>query len=58
MSIASKIYLCKLATANLRTDNSAAGNRRLAQRRVMWFIEYSISYQVLSYIDSFVLRNP
>ncbi|AEI50196.1 hypothetical protein [Runella slithyformis] len=36
-----------------RTDN-----RRLAQWRVQWLIEHSSSHQLLSFIDSFVLRNP
>ncbi len=36
-----------------RTDN-----RRLAQWRVAWLIEHSISHQLLWCIDSFVLRNP
>ncbi len=36
-----------------RTDN-----RRLAQWRVTWLIEHSISHQLLWCIDSFVLRNP
>lgn len=35
-----------------------APNRRLAQWRVTWLIEYSTSHQHLWYIDSFVLRNP
>ncbi len=41
-----------------QTDNRAAGNRRLAQWRVMWLIEHSTSHQLLWCIDSFVLRNP
>jgi hypothetical protein len=36
-----------------RTDN-----RRLAQWRVQWLIEHSISHQLLWCIDSLVLRNP
>ena len=36
-----------------RTDN-----RRLAKKRVQWLIEHSISYQLLSWVDSLVLRNP
>jgi len=35
-----------------------AANRRLAQWRVTWLIEYSTSHQLLWCIDSFVLRNP
>jgi len=35
-----------------------AANRRLAQWRVKWLIEHSISHQLLWCIDSFVLRNP
>jgi len=33
-------------------------NRRLAQWRVQWLIEHSISHQLLLCIDSEVLRNP
>jgi len=33
-------------------------NRRLAQLRVTWLIEYSTSHQLLWCIDSFVPRNP
>ncbi len=36
----------------------AATNRRLAQWRVTWLIEYSTSHQLLWCIDSLVLRNP
>ena len=35
-----------------------AGNRRLAQWRVMWLIKHSTSHQLLWCIDSLVLRNP
>ena len=34
------------------------GNRRLAQWRVQWLIEHSISHQLLWYVDSLVLLNP
>ncbi len=40
-----------------RTE-ARTGNRRLAQWRVMWLIEHSISHQLLWFIDSLVLRNP
>jgi hypothetical protein len=33
-------------------------NRRLAKKRVQWLIEHSTSYQLLCWVDSFVLRNP
>jgi len=33
-------------------------NRRLAKKRVQWLIEHSTSYQILCWVDSFVLRNP
>jgi hypothetical protein len=36
----------------------AAGNRRLAKERVQWLNEHSISYQLLCYVESSVLRNP
>jgi hypothetical protein len=39
-------------------ERMPAGNRRLAQWRVTWFIEHSTSHQLLRCIDSFVLRNP
>lgn len=35
-----------------------AANRRMAQGRVKWLIEQSISYQLLCWIDRLVLRNP
>ena len=34
------------------------GNRSLAKKRVQWLIEHSISYQLLCWVDGFVLRNP
>jgi len=40
-----------------RTE-SPAGNRRLAKKRVQWLIEHSASYQLLYWVESFVLRNP
>ena len=33
-------------------------NRRLAQWRMTWLIEYSTSHQLLWCIDSFELQNP
>jgi len=30
----------------------------LAQWRVKWLIEHSTSHQILSWVDSLVLRNP
>ena len=39
-------------------DRSTTGNRRLAQWRVTWLNEHSISHQLLWCIDSFLLRNP
>ncbi len=33
-------------------------NRRLAKKRVQWLIEHSASYQLLCWVESFVLRNP
>ena len=43
----------------IQTKNrKTAPNRRLAQWRVKWLIEHSTSHQLLSCIDSFVLRNP
>lgn len=39
-------------------ERSPAANRRLAQWRVTWLIEYFTSYQLLWCIDSFELRNP
>jgi hypothetical protein len=37
---------------------NTSGNRRLAQCRVPWLIEYSTSHQLLWFIDSFVHRIP
>jgi hypothetical protein len=37
---------------------TTTGNRRLAKKRVQWFIEHSTSYQLLCWVDSLVLRNP
>ena len=36
----------------------AAASRRLAKKRVQWLTEHSTSYQLLCWVDSFVLRNP
>ena len=47
----------KLLTYNT-ADRNTAGNRRLAQWRVKWLIEYSTSHQLLWCIDSFELQNP
>jgi len=33
-------------------------NRRLAKKRVQRLIEHSTSYQILCWVDSFLLRNP
>jgi len=33
-------------------------NRRLAKKRIQWLIEHSTSYQILCWVDSFVLRIP
>jgi len=43
---------------SLQEQSITAANRRLAQWRVKWLIEHSISHQLLWCIDSFVLRNP
>jgi hypothetical protein len=42
----------------LQKNNTAAANRRLAQWRVKWLIEHSISHQLLWCNESFVFRNP
>lgn len=42
----------------MRTEKARTANKRLAQWRVKWLIEYSTSHQLLWSIDSFVLRNP
>ena len=34
------------------------GNSGFAKKRVKWLIEHTTSHQLLSYVDSFVLRNP
>src|SRR5690554_1423196 len=41
-----------------RSKEARTANRRLAQWRVKWLIEYSASHQLLWCIDSFVLLNP
>ena len=38
--------------------DSTTHNRRLAKKRVQWFIEHSTPYQLFCWIDSLVLRNP
>lgn len=43
---------------NNQQNRKPAHNRRLAQWRVKWLIEYSTSHKLLWCIDSFVLRNP
>jgi len=40
------------------TERRAACNRRLAKKRVQWLNEHSTSYQILCWVDNFVLRNP
>lgn len=45
-------------TKLVRQKGSPAANRRLAQWRVKWLIEYSTSHQLLWCIESFELRNP
>jgi hypothetical protein len=42
---------------NGRTE-ARTDNRRLAKKRVQWLIEHSTSYQLLCWVESFVLRNP
>ena len=39
-------------------EGRPAGNSGFAKKRVQWLIEHSTSHQLLSYIDSFELRNP
>ena len=58
MFCASYEQYCKLVTAGLRTISRAAGNRRLAKKRVQWLNEALcfVSSSVLA--DSLVLRNP
>jgi hypothetical protein len=41
-----------------KEKEALGGNRRLAQWRVKWLIEHSASYQLLCWVDNFVLRNP
>lgn len=44
---------------NWTTEKEAhAHNSRLAKKRVQWLFGHSTSYQILRYIDGFVLRNP
>ncbi len=33
-------------------------NSGFAKKRVQWLIEHSTSHQILSFVDSLVLRNP
>jgi len=40
------------------TERMPTANRRLAKKRVQWVIEHSTSYQLLCWVDSFVLQNP
>jgi hypothetical protein len=42
----------------MRASRNTGYNRRLAQWRVTWLIEYTTSYQLLWCVESFVLRNP
>jgi len=37
-----------------RFERNTAGNRRLAQWRVKWLIEYSTSHQIWCSVDCFV----
>jgi hypothetical protein len=39
-------------------DRRPAYNRRLAQWRVTWLVEHSISHQLLWLNENFALRNP
>jgi hypothetical protein len=42
----------------INNAETPAPNSGLAQWRVTWLIEHSTSHQLLSWDDSFVLRNP
>jgi hypothetical protein len=42
----------------VRLSNTTGYNRRLAKKRVQWLIEHSATYQLLCWVESFVLRNP
>ena len=54
----SKDYLMTLTLKTFDREEQRPANRRLAQWRAKWLIEYSTSHQLLWCIDSFVLRNP
>ncbi len=47
-----------MITGKTTEIESRPHNRRLAQWRVKWLIEYSTSHQLLCWADSFALRNP
>jgi hypothetical protein len=51
-----KIYTGQGLT--MTVDRRPACNSGFAKKRVQWLIEHSTSYQLLCYVDSFVLRNP